>query len=150
MPGILYHSPADILRELLISLGIGVDPDDGTDANWPIFATQEPNLPDNVITVYNSDGISHGREQIGGEQQYHHGIQVRIRATTTEVGNVKAYAVKQCFDETIYQNAVTLGEYSYLVHALSKTSNVIELGPEAPVSERVILVINGYMSVRLA
>ena len=59
MSGSLAHLPEDIVRYLLIDLSVGTLPSDVDD--WPIYATQEPDKPDNVITVYGTEGNKHGR-----------------------------------------------------------------------------------------
>ena len=54
----LLHSPADILRHLLVDLGAGVLPENGTKTNWPISEGQELNAPDNAICTYDTEGLS--------------------------------------------------------------------------------------------
>lgn len=146
MPGSLTHSPADIVRRLLIALGVGVDP---PSSPWPIYASGEPSLPDNVITVFGTTGRQHGRTATDGEMQEHHGIQVRIRAATYPVGYTKARTIATALD-TMYQDVITVPSTtnSYLIHAILRTSDVIELGKETPSSKREIFTVNALVSVR--
>jgi hypothetical protein len=53
MSGSLDHFPADIIRQLLIDLGVGLDV---TATDWPAFSQKEPDSPDNVITVFDTMG----------------------------------------------------------------------------------------------
>jgi hypothetical protein len=47
--GRLNHSPAAVLRQALVDLGVASDP--GTGQEWPAFATKEPDAPENALTL---------------------------------------------------------------------------------------------------
>jgi len=143
--GTLAHSPADIIRRVLIALGHGVDPP-GT--VWPIYAGAEPDLPDNCITCYDTERRGHGRTQTDGEQQEHHGVQVRVRGATHGVGYVKARALALALDQEVYQESVTIAGTAYLVHAVSRTSGVLALGTDTPTSKRRLFTVNVLVSLR--
>ena len=139
--GTLTHSPADVLRRLLIALGLGVTPASGTNSNWPTYTAQEPNSPDNVVTTYDVDGRDFGRTGLTGERFEHHGVQVRIRSATFPVGWTKARALSVALDEDVYQESVTIEGTNYFVHAVSRTSRPIYLGEE-PGTQRHVFTIN--------
>ncbi len=146
MSGSLSHSPADIVRRLLIDLSQGTDPSDG--GSWPIFTGAESDTPDNAITIYDAASILGGRTQIDGEVQEHYGFRVRVRAVSHAVGDAKARAIAIVLDETVYQDTVTIGAIQYLVQAVSRKSGVLRLGKEVPGSRRHLFTINAVVALR--
>ena len=146
MPGILVHSPADITRYLLIGLGLGVLPSTG--GIWPVFVSQEPSLPDNVITTFDMSGLHQGRTQFDGEVQERHGVLVRVRSITHEAGYAKARAIVVALDEDTYDNLINISPNSYRVHAVSRASGPIALGKQMPDTKRDIFTANITVSVR--
>jgi len=95
MAGTLAHSPAEIVRQLLVDLELGVNP---PSAGWQAYSTSEPTSPDNVITVYDTAGRSHGRDSVINDRQEHHGIQVRVRSATFRDGWLKSNIIAQALD----------------------------------------------------
>lgn len=146
MPGTLDHSPADVVRRLLIDLGLGAAPPAASSA-WPIYTGGEPNLPDQAITVTDTEGRGHGRDQVTGERQEHHGISIMVRAATFPAGYAKARDVATALDAQ-YQDVTTLGAARYLVHAVTRTSDVFSLGKESPQSKRSLFSVNALVSLR--
>lgn len=146
MSGALTHSPADILRRALVSLGVGVLPEDGGD--WPISATVEPNKPDNSITLYNTTSIKQGRSQLNGEIQEQYGIQVRVRSAGTVAGYTKANEVVIALDQSIRLTTVTINSSVYLIYGVSRLGGVIDLGKETPTSKRNLSTINATVTLR--
>jgi hypothetical protein len=132
---------------MLINLGLGTTPP-GAGYTWPVFVAGEPPTPDNVVTVYNTLGKDEGRSQVDGERQEHHGIQVRIRGATHDIGYRKARAIATALDRSVYQEGVDIDEFSYLVHCVSRTGDVLDLGSETPESKRQVFTINALVSLR--
>lgn len=145
MPGTLTHSPADVLRRALIDLGLGSAP---PATPWPVYASSEPSSPENVITVYDTEGRDEGREMILGERQERHGFQIRVRAGTHTEGYTKARAIAVALDEVVYMRAVSIEGIAYLIWAISRTSDVISLGTNVTSSKRQVFTINGTVSLR--
>lgn len=143
MPGILQHSCADILRRVLIALDLGTDPTQYPNVlgEWPVYVDNEPSDPDNVLTVYDTSGRDGGRTMYDGERQENHGFQVRIRSSDHKTGFTRARAIAVTLDRNVYDEVVTLDGTAYLVHAVSRTSDVIRLG-KAPGSKRSLFTIN--------
>lgn len=148
MPGVLVHSPADVVRRVMIAMGLGVSPANGSTTNWPIYAESEPDRPDNVITVYNTSGRSFGSTQPDGEQQEHHGIQVRVRSITPEAGWTKANALAIALDEDLYQETVTIDGSTYTLHSVDRTGSVLPLGRNTPTDKRSLFTINAMAVLR--
>lgn len=146
MPGALTHSPADVLRWLLIDLGQGSDPADG--AAWPVFASAEPDSPDSCLTVYDTAGRDSGRSHPDGERAEHHGVQVRVRATSHREGYQKARAIALALDQDVYRDTVVIGDDAYRVWSVSRTGDVLVLGTNIPGSKRHLFTVNAVVSLR--
>jgi hypothetical protein len=144
MSGSLTHSPADILRYQLIELSQGTLP--SADGSWPVYCWQEPDKPDNCITVYDTAGRMEGRV-MEGEVQIHHGAQIRIRAATQAAGHTKARAIAAALDNMDCPDNVTIGANTYQVWCVSRTSDVLPLGPD-PDSGRFLFTINVVAALR--
>ncbi len=140
MPGLLHHSPAYVIRQLLVDLGLGSNPASGTD--WPVFSPKLPATPDNAIVVRGTLGTSDGRSQVNGESQMHHGFQIMVRASTDSEGEVKAQAILDALDKNVYREGVTVDGTNYCIHSVSLKGDVIPIGTETPTSKRVLFTIN--------
>lgn len=147
MPNTFDHSPADVLRRLLIQLGLGTAPETRPLESWPIYASNEPSDPDNCITVYDTAGTDDGRSMIDGELFGHYGIQVRVRSLDHATGWLKADAIQTALAETVYDNAVTIGGSSYLVHSANKIGDVLALGKDVSDTKRSLFTLNAVLSL---
>lgn len=146
MSGSLTHSPAEVVRQLLVDLSLGTLPSAG--GSWPICATQELDSPDNAMTVYDTSGRLDGRTMTDGEQQEHYGFQVRVRSATHEAGHAKANAIAVALDQSVLLEVVTVETSVYLVQAVSRTTNVLPIGKETGLSKRSLFTINAVVSLR--
>jgi hypothetical protein len=141
----LSHSPADVLRWLLIAGGIGTDPSLGE--AWPIYASDEPDLPDNLLTLYDTAGVTQGRLQETGETAEHRGVMVQIRGIDQPTTWAKADAARVYLDESVHNQVITVGASEYIVHAVTRKSGPISLGRE-PTTNRFLFTLNAVMSLR--
>lgn len=146
MSGSLDHSPAEVMRHALVALGVGTLPTAA--GSWPIYGHSEPDTPDNVITLYDTTGVGHGRSHIDGEIQEHQGVQVRIRSDKQDTGYPKAKAIAELLDKSINRLTVTIGAAEYLVHAATRTGDVLSLGKESPTSKRNLFTLNFIVALR--
>ena len=144
----LLHSPADILRHLLVDLGAGVLPEDGTKTNWPISEGQELNAPDNAVCTYDTEGFDFGRAQVTGQRFEHYGVMLRVRSKVERVGWVKARSLCTIMDQEVYQETVVIDGSTYFVHAISRKSRPIYNGEE-PGSSRHVHTINVSINVHM-
>lgn len=141
MPSTFPHSPADVIRHLLVAKGCGTLPSDGGD--WPIYVASEPDGPDNCVTVYDTQGQDDGRSMHTGELWNHNGFQVRVRARDhSSAGWPKADEIQTVMAEEVYQDYVTIGDETYFVHAVTRIGDPIPLGKETPSSKRNLYTIN--------
>lgn len=140
MSGELDHSPATIISQLLVDLGLGTLPADSE--AWPVYTSVEPNAPDNVITVFDTQGANAGRHMKTGERQEFHGIQVRVRSAEYPVGYAKAREIAVALDEEVYRTEVLVEFTTYLVHSISRSSDVLSLGKDSPRTARRLFTVN--------
>ena len=145
MSGQLSHSPAEIVRGLLVGLGHGITPTGSLDDAWPAFADEEPDNPTNCITVYETEGVSHAHLMHGGYHVENHGVQVKVRALTHPTAFVKAWAIAQAIDAA-NQIDVVIGASTYVVWNLMRTS-FFRLGKE-PNSNRRSYTINALAVIQ--
>lgn len=151
MPGTLYHSPADIVRQALIDMGLGTLPSE--EGAWPVFVSVEPDRPDNCMTVTDTLGKDNGRIMVDGVRPEHHGFQIRFRATSHPVGYLKARAVAVALD-SLYQRAVTVTtsgtDRTYLIHCVNRAGDVLYLGQDvSDRNKRDLFTINGTSPILL-
>lgn len=148
MSGLLAHSPADVVRQVLIDLGLGSDPDADPPADWPVFAAGEPASPDEVVTVYNTSGRDGGRTAPDGERQEHHGLQVRVRSRSPARGAAKANALAVGLDQQVWNRAVAVDAARYVVRAVTRTGGLLDLGEDDPNSKRFLITFNALVALR--
>lgn len=139
------HSPADILRWVLVGLNLGTDPTVG--GAWPIYAAGEPDQPDDCITTYDTTGTDDGRSMIDGEVFRNPGVQVRIRSTDHSTGWVKADAIFAALGQSIRNYYIVIGSTRYLVSCVTNIGNVIALGKETSSTKRSLFTINATIVV---
>lgn len=145
MSGILVHSPADVLRYLMVDLGLGALLNSGT---WPISVDQLPDKPDSSIVVRDTVGRLGGKDNPTGQLQRHPGIQIIVRAAKFPTVWTKAEGILQSLTESVNAKQVSIDDSAYLVQSITITSGPIGLGKESPRSNRNLLSINAVISLR--
>ena len=143
MSGQLDHSPARIIRELLIDLSSGTS---DLSADWAIFVNSIPDDPDKVIVINDTTGVLDGRIMITGEQLTEHGFQVVIRDQGQDTGFVRANLIATTLD-IVLRSSVTIGSSTYLVQAVSRVGDVIYVGTDVPQSNLHLFTINARTSL---
>lgn len=147
MPGLLLHSPAQVLQYLLVSLNLGTLPTAKTE--WPVYAPEfGRNSPDSAIAVKDTAGRTHGRTMPDGRRQGQDGVQIMVRAKDHNTGYPKAIAVAIALNQSVYDAAVTIGGSTYRVHSVY-CGDVLGLGKEDPQSERNLFTVNALLDVRM-
>lgn len=120
----LEHTPAEIIRRLLLTLGHGTDPDTGS-GEWLLFHNQMPEAQDKEICVYNTQPIDQGKT-MQGDKHLRRGISISVRARGSNESITKAELIAVSLD-TISRSYVTIGATTYLVHAIQH-NGVISAG----------------------
>lgn len=145
MSAVLLHSPADVLRWTLVALGVATDPTLTTLLAWPAYAADEPDKPDDCVTVYDTTPVTDGFTG-DGEGLFHRGFQVRIRSSSAAAGAAKAEAVVKALNESVAWRTVTVGGTGYNVAAVSCNAPQ-PLGKDSPNTRRKVFVINGTVAL---
>lgn len=144
-PTALDHSPADIMRYLLVALGQGTLPT--ARESWPIYAYVEPANPDNVITLFDTEAGAQDDRVMSGEMSGRYAYQVRVRGTDDRVAWLKINAIREVL-ASFYEKNVTIGSEVYEVQCAVKIHNPIPLGKETPTSMRSICTLNAMAVIR--
>lgn len=142
----LAHSPSDIVRKLLIDLGLATEA--GTGQAWPVYATQEPDKPDNCVTIFDTAGRVYGRLMPTGVVVEHYGIQIRVRSADHKTGYQKATSIADALDQNVYFRTVQIDSNQYLVYTISRTTQVLPIGEESPETKRRLFTINALVVLR--
>lgn len=140
------YSPADVVAQLLVDLGLCSGP--GGVGEWPVFVAGEPSSPDEAVTVYDTAGTAFGRSMATGARSENPGVQVRVRARDHRTGWAKARQIARSLDEDALWRAVTVGAAAYCVQDFGRTSDVLALGKEVPNSKRSLFTVNGTLCYR--
>ena len=118
-------------------------------AVWPIYVGNEPDIPDDVMTVFKTSFTHQGRVHPSGEVQGRDGIQIRIRSADYATGDAKAMEIMIGLDEDLYQGVVTLKSNQYQIHSWSRSGGgLIRLGKQVPNTKRELFTINGTVLIR--
>ena len=143
----LVHSIADIIRQLVVDLGAGTDPEDGTP--WPSYATTEPDgseVPDEVITSRKTTAVVGPRAMQDGTYSQAEGFQVRVRAGTPAAAEVKAREIMNLFDQLYNVDVVVTDpapEETYVIQSIGRTSDPIDISQTGTPAVRGVYAING-------
>lgn len=142
-------SKADIVRYSLIEHGMGSDPHFTPieSTPWPIYVSQQPNEPDNVITVYNTAGITEGRIHINGMVPEQFGIQIRVRSVDYPTGLDKISDIVKTLDEEVYREIVKFGETLVVFHAATRRGSIFPLGRDQTDGDREAFTVNYTISL---
>lgn len=127
-------APSCIIRQLIIDLGLVPLP-------WKAYCPYEPESPDTVITIQDTEGQDLGRVQSNYRSEMY-GFQVRVRARDAEAAYGKAAEIGVSLDEQAVNRDVTVNGVTYLVQSIVRRGKVMGLG-KAPDSRRSIATFNG-------
>lgn len=147
MSGSLTHSPSQVIRQLLVDLGHGTLP--SAAGSWPIGVAEDADSPPSAIWVRGTESRLHGRRMSDGQYYERYGFQVLVRDTRYEDGQTKARAIAIAMDTNVRQAAVTISSSTYIVHVISRSGGVLDLGKERSTS-RHLFSINALAAIEQA
>lgn len=152
------NSPAEIVQALLVLLNLATLPPRNSLASnrdWPVFATVEPNEPDNCLTVYDTSNQYDGRSMKTGENWVHYGVQVRVRGVDHPTAYQKAYTIYQALLQNVggqngpsavaISSNPSVNSNNYLIGSLVKVRGPYSLGQDTPKSKRRLFTINALL-----
>lgn len=144
-------STARILAQLLVNAGqVSAVTAAGVPAgDWPVYWTAEPDLPDNAVTIYNTQGSGgSGRDFITKAVESLNGFQVRVRGATEDAANEKAQSLYTYMQKSILRTGVSVGGRYYVVWSCEFFGNILDIGKESPNSRRNIVTFNAQASIK--
>lgn len=147
----LAHTPADVVRYVLVDLGLGDLPQQLT--AWSIYAERMGDY-DYSICVTTTEGILNGFNQVQGEAFEHHGIQIRCRSVNPAFTYRKMSQVQEAIDKLISSYLITIPDTetgvdcNYIVDAVTRTGTIISMGMEIPQSGRFSYTLNATVTLR--
>ncbi len=129
---------------MITNLGVGTDPQLSPQQTWPVYCSSEPDELDQLQTTYDTESQNDGRSMIDGEVYLHYGVMVRFRDTRSNLVYAQAALVAHAFAESVENLVVIMSNptASYVVCAINRKGNVIQLGAEFPTSERKAATLN--------
>ncbi len=145
----LTASPAEIVQQLMVDLSLGSN----SDSNWLITINQQPSVPDDMITVYDTEGEHQGRTHADGETQEAFGLQIRVRSVDHKTGYAKARYIATQFDRLVHNNSVTVVQAigtaydRFTVYAITRKSGVLYIGKE-PSTDRHLFTFNSVVTIQ--
>lgn len=117
--------PTIVISNLLVANGHGIFAALGE--AWGIFISEQPEIPDNCITVYDNTGANLGKGT-NSEAYIRPGIQIRVRSKTYSEGTAKLSRMNAFFDTVfrspIYKDEAIIG---YLQN-VSRLQDYLPLG----------------------
>lgn len=139
MSGQLYHTPAEIVAQLIADLGLADVQGTGTGVaptGWTVFALHFPEDPEQAIFVKDTAGRLHGRSQPTGVTGEHYGIQVLARSSEDPAASYRRVKLLlEYFDTQVKRDEVILVDQNsiartYRVNAITRTSPAIPAGSD--------------------
>lgn len=136
MTGVLYHTPAEIIAQMMDDLGLADLEDTGTGdplTGWTVFPLHLPENPEQAILVKDTAGRLHGRSQPTGVTGEHYGIQLLVRSSEdVSTPYIKLKHVLEYFDTEVKRETVSLADgvvtRVYRVNAITRISTAIPAG----------------------
>lgn len=136
----LLHSPAEVIRQLIVDLGVGNDP---PSPEWPAYASFGPATGDDLIAVLDGRSKGFGRTMADGERQQHYGYRILIRSSTHAAGYARASALQNLLDQ-VSQRTVVVEGTPYLVHSVNRQDEVDPSGKDRPSSARSLFSLTAH------
>ncbi len=156
----LYHGVNDVIARMIwANRLLGTDPTFWETATadltgthgWPVFSFGEPDIPDNVITVYETTPQFDAKLMVTGEVMEHHGFTVRVRGKgpTMNVARRRAEQIRADFNSLgCTDQVVTMADGTqYFIPCVSRAS-LVPVGRDAASSQRWLVNINCLAAIR--
>lgn len=140
----MIDSPAAILQDFLILNNVFGDPAGSGPPAWPIYVNNLPDragVPDNVVGIFDTEGVKDGRIMRTGEIIKHYGVQIRVRSIKNTDGWTKVEAAGAILS-TLMQQLASCNGNTYLIWNISQTSPNLYLGLEEGTKRRSLFSIN--------
>jgi hypothetical protein len=141
------HSPAYIIAQYLIGEGLLVGPTDSGD--WPVRVGSLPDgklIPDNAVACIDTAPEKDGRLMIG-ENIFHYGVQILLRAKKYNIGYAKASAIASNL-ELVARVQEIIGAKTYRIDNVSATTGIVAIGQEEGTKRRELFSLNFLITLK--
>lgn len=130
----LNHSAASIIAKWLIDNSYATD--SKKCADWPVFVSQMPNEPDEVVVVKDTAGKLGGKLQTSGSTIVYFGVAVRVRGVeyqgTWNKANDLFNRLSVVRQATVAMpKMVGVPATNYKIHCVGHASGIAHLGTDA-------------------
>ena len=144
----MNHTPGYILAQYFISAGALITP--GESGSWPVYVGKMPDgrhAPHNAVAIMDTTSVKDGRLMITGENIFHPGIQILVRATDFNEGYAMAVSLAALL-EPLANEDVTVESDEYRIAAITQTTGVIPLGQEEGSKRREMFSTNFLATIK--
>jgi hypothetical protein len=133
------NPPSQILRQLLVVAGV-LDP-------AKTFLVHVPDVPDDAVGIFDTAGTKDGRLMSNGQTIIHHGVQILLRGRNyPALWDLAVQVAGVC--DSVARMMVVVDSRNYLVHNISRTGDILNLGLDSQGERRrYLLSINAVMTV---
>lgn len=142
------YSPAYIIAQFLIDEDIFIAP--SSSGNWPLFVGLLPDDQDidhDIAACMDTESVKDGRISEDGENIFHYGFQIIIRAEAYNTGYAKAQEVATALEE-INRDEVTISTKTYRLDNVTQTTGVVVVGQEEGSKRRELFSINFLVTLK--
>jgi len=95
---------------------------------WPSKIESFPEDPDNLVAIITTSAVKQGR-LMEGEVIEKPTFEIQVRCRTFKDGYLKMLAIQQAID-AVHKNEVSIGDDTYVLHAIKRNSGFAPLGAE--------------------
>jgi len=141
------YSPAYIISRYLIGEEILTDPSDS--GSWPVYIGLLPDdndIPHNAVACIDTAGLR-DRRNMDGENLFHHGVQIMLRAEVYNTGYQKAQAIATELEGVDHVNEVISSDTFQLI-CIDQTTDIVVLGQEEGTKRRELFSINFLVTLK--
>lgn len=125
----MTHSPAEIIRQLLLELGYVTLPESSED--WPCYVSSMPQgegVPNDVVCVTDTAGVQRTRT-LNGRNHVAYGIQVRSRSLDYSSAYQRVSQIAEEF-ESVHRKFIMVGDTVYWIDAIYQSGPAISMGQD--------------------
>lgn len=143
----IKSSPGDILYAVLVSMGT-VKASSGTP--FPCYVGNMPDLPDDLVVIYDTSPDIQGRHMSGGQVLSRLGIQIMVRSRLRPDGWTRISTIHKDLTEKIsprLNRRATLKGETWQVSSARITSGPVDLGQEKEGQRRFLFSVNATLAI---
>jgi hypothetical protein len=166
----LLHFPSVILQKALCSVTtshpVFIDPIyleeqnyigsiPPTEGDWPMYSTFLPDMPDNAICIYDTQGELQGRSLRSGNVHDFFGVNIKVRSGDAKIGMDMCLFIQSSLD-SLYRWEVDIPDSLndllsdvYVIQNASRKSSIMVLGKETGTDRiRNVFTLNYLLSIQ--